>query len=162
MAGGTLRFEDTANAPAEWLTINYKGRNPVMVFSVIPQAIVDTLKISSANLFEDHIKWDTTDETRTFYGIWRGRNNEDRWTQTWVTVVAQGGQSPDKTGWVNIFIKATLKTEYPYWNFIQKNLWWIYNRRFYYKNRRAYLDRAKDFTYLIRDEIRAALGILPR
>ncbi|MBI5347144.1 MAG: hypothetical protein HZB66_00895 [Candidatus Aenigmarchaeota archaeon] len=156
-----LEFEDTANAPAEWITINYKGKNPVLVYTVVPRAIVDILKISSANLFEDHIKWDFTGDNKMFYGIWRGRDNNDRWTDTWVRVVIQGVMEPDKTGWVTVYIKATIKTKYTYANFIQRNLWWIFNRWFYYKARRAYLDLAKDRAYMIRDEIRAALGILP-
>ncbi len=156
-----LEFEDTALAPAEWITINYKGKNPVIVYTVVPRAIVDVLKISSSHLFEDHVKWDVTDETKTFYGVWRGRYKNDRWSKTWVKVIIQGAQSPDKTGWVNIYIRAILHTGYTYSNFVQKNLWWIYNRWFYYKQRRAYMDYAKDLAYNIRDEVRAALGILP-
>ena len=75
-------------------------------------------------------------------------------------ITIQGAQSTkDLTGWVKIKIYGTVETKYEYSNFIQRSFWWTYNYLFYYKQRRDYIEYAKDLIYEMMDNFKEALGI---
>ncbi len=89
-----------------------------------------------------------------------GRRKEDRWTDTRVRILAQGEQSSaEKTGWIRIVLKGYITTQYQYTNFIQKSFWWFYNYGFYYKQRRRYMEFAKDNLLLLRERMQRTLAI---
>ncbi len=155
-----IRIIDDIMAPSESIRINFKGEYPFKVVPMIPTLLRDVMKITGVDIYERDVRWDFSVEPKPFYGYWIGRRREDRWSLAFVIVIVQGEQSSkDKTGWVNILIKGTLQTNYEYTNFIQKSFWWFYNLMFYFKQRRNYIDYAKDDVYKMRDILTRTLGV---
>lgn len=122
--------------------------------------IKEVMRITGKDVWETDIRWDITSDPRPFYGFWMGKRKEDVWTNTRIRIIAQGEQSSkEKIGWIKIIVKGQVTTKYSYSNFIQKSFWWFYNYMFYYKQRRRYIDYAKDNIFIIKDRIQRALGI---
>ncbi|MCX6819521.1 MAG: hypothetical protein NT129_06015 [Candidatus Aenigmarchaeota archaeon] len=157
---GKITIVDDLLAPQDYITVNYKGKNPFMVCTMFLGILRDVMKISSIDLYENDVRWDITDDPRTFYGVWFGKRGEDNWSTSRIKIRAQGAQSSkDKTGWITIMIKGWLETKHEYTNFIQKSFWWFFNYMFYYKQRRKYIEFSKDNIYQIREKITQILGI---
>ncbi|MBI2076174.1 MAG: hypothetical protein HYT72_02920 [Candidatus Aenigmarchaeota archaeon] len=157
----TIRIIDDILAPAETVKINYEGKNPYTPVLIIPQLLRDVMKITGQHIREIDTRWDITSDPRPFYALYEGRRTEDRWTKTMVRFIAQGVQSSkDKTGWVRLQFKGNIMTEYEYANFIQKSFWWLFNYTFYYKQRRRYIEMAKDNIHTMKARMQSALGIL--
>ena len=158
---GHIVMTDEIQAPTEVTILRYTGKNPFAVVALIPRLIKDVMKITSVNIREHEIKWDVTVDPADFYGYWQGRRLEDNWSTTQIIIVAQGAQSrKEKTGWAEVRLKGTVRSEYTYNNFIQKSFWWFYNLMFYYKQRRRYIDYAQDNIFQIRESLQKSLGIL--
>ena len=86
----------------------------------------------------------------------------DKWSTINLKFTALGHQSgKDSTGDLNLEIEGTLDTEYTYSNFIQRGIWWSFNRMFYYKQRRMYIDEGADIATKIKEEVQRKLDILP-
>src|SRR3989338_6835411 len=159
---GTIEIIDDILAPSDTLKFKFKGKNPFTAMAITPGLIKETMKISAKDLFEHDIRWDVSGEPRDFYGKWMGKRKDDRWTVSFIRVLIQGKQdSKTKEGNAEIQIKGTIKTEYNYANFIHKWFWWVYNRSFYYKQRRMYIDSNKDDMLTIKRKLQIALGIEP-
>ncbi len=155
-----ITIVDDILAPSEVIRINFRGSYPFKVVTMVPTMLRDVMKITGVDLFERDVRWDFSNDPRAFYGYWIGKRGEDRWTTTYVTVIVQGEQSSrDKTGSVTIQLKGTVQTRYDYTNFIQKSFWWFYSLMFYYKQRRNYIEYAKDNVYKMRDILTRALGV---
>jgi hypothetical protein len=155
-----IKIIDDLLAPRDYINISFKGKEPFAVCTQFPKLLVDVLKISGKDVFETDIRWDITEDPRAFYGVWRAKREDDRWSNVRVKVIAQGAQSSkDKLGWITINVKGWLETEYEYTNFIQKSFWWFFNYMFYYRQRRKYIDYAKDDILRIKERILDILGI---
>ena len=155
-----INIIDDIMAPSDVIRINFRGAYPFKVVTMVPTMLRDVMKITGVDLYERDIRWDFNVDPRDFYGYWIGKRKEDRWSTTFVIVIVQGAQSSkDKTGWVNIIIKGNVQTKYEYTNFMQKSFWWFYNLMFYFKQRRAYIEFAKDNIFKMRDILTRALGV---
>jgi len=155
-----LRFDDDILHPRNKITLSFKGKNPYLPCQIIVDLARDILKISAKDVFIKDLRWDATSDPRSFYGVWYFRHEEDRWTDTMLKVTMQGEQSAtDKTGWIKIDLEGKVSTKFEYSNFLQKALWFLFNRSFYYRQRRAYLEQGKEFIYKLREEILSALNI---
>ena len=158
-----VQLIDDILAPRDTILVKFQGRNPFLPVSMSPGLLRNIMKISSKDIMETDVRWDATGEMRNFYGKWMGKRTEDRWTATWIRIVIQGDQhAKEKTGSVTIEIKGTIRTNFKDENFVQRAFWWLYNRSFYYKQRRMYTEMAKDNMFDIRDAFQKALGIAPR
>ena len=158
---GEIKIIDDILAPSDTLIIRHEGKNPFIAVTLIPKLVKDVMKIPGKDMFETDLRWDVTSDPRDFYGVWMGQRKEDKWTITKIRVLAQGEQSEkDKTGRIRIDLKGTIETNYNYSNLINRSFWWFYNYAFYYKQRRAYIDFAKDNIYKIREELLSAMNIL--
>lgn len=156
----SIEIIDDIMAPADFILINFRGKNPFIVCGMIPGLIKDVMRITGKDVWETDIRWDITADPRPFYGVWKGKRKEDKWTETFIRVVAQGEQtSKDKTGWIRVELKGTIETKYNYTNFIQKSFWWFFNYMFYFKQRRRYIDWANDNIMIMREKITRQLGI---
>lgn len=156
-----IRIVDDILAPSEIVRVNYEGKNPFTVVAMTPQLLRDVMKITGVDLRELDSRWDITADPRPFYAYNLGKRQEDRWTRTVIRVITQGVQSSkDKVGWSRTIIKGTVTTRYEYTNFIQKSFWWFFNYVFYYKQRRRYLELARDNITTMKTRIQSALGIL--
>ncbi len=154
-----IEIIDDILAPSEMIRIKFKGKNPFAVCTLFPGLFKDVMRISGVDLRENDIRWDITADPREFYGMWQGKRKEDRWTTSFIRVVAQGAQSSkDKTGWLDLQLKGYVRTKYEYSNFLQKSFWWFFNYMFYYKQRRNYIDFSKDNIYRLKEIIERTLG----
>jgi hypothetical protein len=155
-----IRFIDDILAPIDTMKMHYEGKNPFRIFDMVRGLLRDIMKISSKDILETDVRWDIFADPRDFYGMWMGKRNEDRWTQTQIRIIIQGQmEMKTRMGWADIRFKGTVNTEYEYTNFIQRAFWWSYNRFFYYNQRRMYLDYAKDNIFDIKKQMQIALGI---
>lgn len=151
---------DDILAPSEMISTRFVGKNPFAICTMVPGMLKDVMKISGVDLRENDIRWDITSDPRPFYGMWQGKRTEDRWSRTVIRIIIQGAQSTvDKTGWADIKYKGYLRTQYHYSNFIQKSFWWFFNYMFYYRQRRNYIDYAKDNVYRMKEVLETKLGI---
>lgn len=151
---------DDILAPSDKCIVRYKGPNPFVAFAMFPRVIRDVMKVTGKDTFETDVRWDSSEDPRGFYGMWYCKRGEDTWTKTQIRAIAQGAQSlKDKEGWLYLELKGNVITSYDYTNFVQRSFWWFYNRTFYYKQRRKYIDFAKDDIFRIRDRVLRALHI---
>ena len=60
-------------------------------------------------------------------------------------------------GKIRIEFYGYIETEYNYANFLQRALWLLYNRIFYYKERRMYIERGKEWLFKLRERIMSAI-----
>jgi hypothetical protein len=156
---GELSFAEDVLSPASELIVEYTGKEPFWVMNAAGRLMRDVMKITTVQLREDEVRWDTTGDTKDFYGIFRAYRTEDAWSKTLVRIIVQGDIGKDRTGYVKIKIKGILNTKFEYPTPIHKWLWEIWNYTFYYKQRRAYIDFAKDDIMTIREKILEAYGI---
>jgi hypothetical protein len=155
-----IKIIDDILAPREFIRIGFKGENPFKVCEMVKGLLRIVLKVSTKDIFETDVRWDVTEDPRSFYGVWKGNYDHDRWTNSIIRIIIQGEQSvKDKTGHSTIILKGTTETKFEYSNFIQRSFWWFYNQMFYYRQRRMYNEYAKDLIYIIRDKILEALEI---
>ena len=155
----SIKVEDDILLPLESLRVNYKGSNPFNACKAFPTILKDIMKVSSSSIGETELKWDTTGPSADFYGKWIARRSEDRWTKTFIRIIAQGDQSKDYKGSIKIIIKGTVATEYEFSNFIQKSFWWFFNLGFYYNQRRKYLEYARENVEDIKISIQKVLNV---
>ncbi len=156
---GKMNITDEILAPEGSIKINFEGKNPFVVVTMIPSLLRDTMKITGKDIHEMDIRWDATSDPREYYGKWQGRRQDDRWTLTRIRLLVQGSQSlKDKTGWVSVEFKGFVDTSLNYSTFIQKQLWWVFFRTFYWKQRMRYLELAKDNIYTMKEKILRELG----
>jgi len=155
-----ITIVDDILIPSESFFVNFKGKNPFTVCGMFPTMLKEIMKITGKDIWETDLRWDLTSDPRPFYGVWMGKRTEDIWTKTRIRILAQGAQgSKDKVGWIRVQMKGTVETEYDYSNFFQKSLWWFYSFMFYYKQRRNYIDFAKDNMEILKARINKSLGI---
>ncbi|MFH0832914.1 MAG: hypothetical protein V1900_04295 [Candidatus Aenigmatarchaeota archaeon] len=154
-----IRIVDDSLAPQDFISINYQGKEPYAVCTKVTDWLKAVWKVTGIDVYELDIRWDITNDPRTFYGYWRVKKEYDNWTFSKAKVRAQGAQSSkDRTGWLNIVIDGWVETKYEYTNFIQKSFWWFYNYMFYYKQRRMYLEYEKDLINKLKENILRTLG----
>src|SRR3989338_8675623 len=118
-------IEDIVLSPKEEAVIEYSGYNPFLIATIARNIIRDVLKISGSAMREDDVRWYKSDpNSRWFYGVWRGKKEEDRWTYFWVRIGAEGSYNiKDKMGSVRIQLRAHMYTEFEYSNPISRSLW---------------------------------------
>ncbi len=147
--GPSLNIIDDIIAPSDRMKVKFSGSNPASILGMVPGMIKGVMKIPGKDLLETDIRWDVTDGS--FYGVWMGKRTEDRWTTTYIRVIAQGMQNKEGLGNFTIEIKGTVETKYKFSNFVQRGFWWVYNHSFYYKQLRGYLENGKDDIYTMRN-----------
>lgn len=151
---------DDILAPSDKIIIRYKGANPFAAFAMFPRVIRDMMKVTGKDTFETDVRWDSSEDPRGFYGMWYCKRREDRWTTTIIRAIVQGTMGlKEKQGTLYVELKGTVTTSYEFSSFIQRSFWWFYNRSFYYKQRRRYIDYAKDDIFRIRDRVLRTLQI---
>ena len=160
MADNKISFHEDVLAPSAVLIIEFSGKNPVWILGKAVKLLRDTMKVSTVNTREDDIKWDITNpEKKSFYGFWRCNRGEDNWSKTWLKIVAQGDVNREGYGSVKIKLEGWIDTKVEFGSPISRWLWMLWNYTFYWKQRRAYVDFAKDEIYQMKAKIQEAYGI---
>lgn len=153
-----ISINDDVLAPLRKVVLNYQGNEPYIQGNTIKTMIRKHLEIGPTWAWEMKHKWDQRDGS--FYDVWRGEKSEDKWSTVIVFVKLTGEENKERYGKLKIEIVGVLNTKYEYSNAIQKMLWLLYNRYFYYKQRRFYIEQAKHkYIYAIRDELAELLRI---
>lgn len=160
MGEGDIVIMEDILAPADTLKLKFTGKNPYAAVAMARDLLRDIMKITSKDILETDIRWDTSGKIPSFYGKWMGKRPEDRWTKTFIRLIIQGEQnSQDKTGWAEVRFKGWVQTQYGYSNFLQRSFWWFFNTTFYHKQRQLYLEQAKDNIYDMRDKLKAVFEL---
>jgi hypothetical protein len=155
-----LTLIDDILAPKDTIVINFKGKDPYKVVLSIQKLLVGVVKLETKDVYETDSRWNLIADPRDFYSVWIAKKEEDKWSTTVLRVIIQGAQSmKDKTGWTRIELKGNLITKYKFSNFFQRSFWWFYNKMFYYKQRRIYIELRKDNLHEVRNMLMDSLGI---
>jgi hypothetical protein len=156
----SISIVDDLLYPRDKIEIKFSGENVASICNLIRPILESVLQVEAKDTYERLLKWDSTSNPRSFYNEWTTNKEEDKWTVYSFKIIIKGSQDINtRKGNVTIEIYSWLKTSYEYSNFIQRFLWILYNRVFYYKRRREYMERGKWLTFQLRDEIMKALNI---
>lgn len=155
----TISIVDDVLAPLRKVVLNYEGEDPYFPLrDKIKPLIRKHLEVGPTWAWEMKHKWDQRDGS--FYDVWRGEKSEDKWSTVVVFIKLRGEENKERYGKLKIEIVGVLNTKYEYSNALQKMLWLLYNRYFYYKQRRFYIEQAKHkYIYAIRDDLAEMLRI---
>ena len=156
----SLTIVDNILYPRDKLVIRYTGENVKEVCNIIRPILERVLQVEAKDTYERILKWDSTSNPRSFYNEWTTNKEEDKWTVYSFKIIAQGTHDINTNrGSVTIEIYAWLRTSYDYSNFIQRFFWSLYNKFFYYRRRREYLEQGRMLTFELRDAFMQALKI---
>ncbi len=144
----TITMEDDCLAPDLQIVINYKGLNPIIAYQKLKRAMRDTWEVEAKDYWEREFRWDASGDPREFIVKAYVVKNMDKFSRVVVEIFVQGHQpsDPSKPGDAEIRIGGYLKSRFggrgvidDARNPIYKALIWMYNRYFYYEQRRYYL-----------------------
>lgn len=141
-------------APEREYTAEYKCYHPTRIMTSMLELLKMVWRVPSSAAYWDKVKWDATSEKSEFYGVWRARDNKDRYSKVWNKIVILGVQGKDKNGKVTIKVKPTLETTFPYKTVVDKTVLQIYLNTVYRKQILQYVDlaqrRVKEFDHEVR------------
>lgn len=153
-----LKIKTDILAPESVKVINFSGYNTPRFLKIVPSLMKEVFRLSGSKFFEDKIKWDTSTESTSFYGEWRGKDDKDGRTSVWVKIKLQGSQhEKEKKGNIAISISGQMVTKFGYSNFLDKGLYWTYSKLFYSDLRRRYFNEAKKNLEQIEMELKKEL-----
>jgi hypothetical protein len=147
--------------PEDEKTLSFTCEHPSRFFSFLPRLTRQIFRITSSHWFEDRIKWDVGDTSVQFFGVWRGEDSKDSRTGVWITIKLQGEQKLDeqKMGNATIHLSAILRTKFPYLTILDKGLYKSYTYLFYNKQRRYYMEEARQRLLQLENEIKKIIGV---
>ncbi len=156
----SIEIVDDILAPEESIVISYKGDNPIQICFKISDWLKKIFLVESKDIYERKFKISKLSDVRDFYNMWHVEKDKDKWSTIYCKVTITGKQSwKTKKGSIRIEITAWLRTSYEYSNFIQRAFWLIFNRIFYYKKRRGYVQEGRMLVEALKDEIYNTLKI---
>lgn len=149
-------------SPEEEKTFSFTCPHPSRFFKIIPQLLQNTFEVTTSHLFEDKIKWDVGDTSVQFFGWWRVDEGKDRRSRILAQIKFQGSQElkGEMKGNATIFLTAFLTTRFPYTNVLEQGIYKIYTYLLYNKQRRFYIEQAKNRLQHIENEIRRNIGLM--
>jgi len=144
-------------APAPAKTIQFVGKAPARIFDSVKDLMKDIFGMDSGSIWEDKIKWDTSSNPVSFYGLWRGKMGKDAYSKVWIEIEAAGTQSKeDGTGELSVKIKGKLETSFKHSTILHRGMFRIFKITFYKKQREQYMIDAvrklNDFEDAIREQ----------
>jgi len=150
----SIKIVDDLFFPEDRIVLNFRGYNPLAVCNIIKPLLIKILKVEAKDTIEKVFRWDRSSDPRSFYNFWTVDKEQDRWSSVFLKVVIQGHQhSKTKEGNVRIELYGWLETKYEYSNFLQRMVWLTYNRIFYYKKRRDYMDKGRGYVFRLKNEL---------
>lgn len=157
------QITDDVFTPEYIKTVVLTVDNPAKLLKEMPELMLASFRRpSSADMYEDQIKWDVSGDPVGFYGAWRVRDPKDARTTVWGIVVIQGKQGvKDKRGTVTIWLRGNITTKIPFTTPIDKSIAWMYMYMFYKERKRAYAAKAQKHFDDLENAIREMFGIMP-
>jgi len=140
------------------VNIEYKGRNPQLIYRKIKRALRDIFRIPEGNLQERNFKWETSEKGEEFSADWDAIKPLDNFTYIKIEVRLRGFVSGG-VGRISVSYRPTLVTEYPQDTFWQQNILYEMLRRlwhvlFYRKKRNEYFEMAQKMAERFEEEIK--------
>lgn len=159
---------DEIPAPREFIQIEYKGPNPLRVYHELNQLFRMVWEVKGTQLNEPDFRWDTTADPRPFFIQVFIEKGMDKFTSYRVDVKMQGTQptDPSKDGSLRIEIHGWIETKFdldnrivPINKALLPILWLPYNKFFYQKVRRRYIEWHRRRIDRLADTIRELLKV---
>lgn len=140
------------------VSIEYKGRNPEVIYRQVKRLLVDIFRIPEGNLQEKIFKWETSEKGSEFKADWDAIKPLDGFTYIKIEVRLRGFMSGG-VGRVSISYRPTLVTEYPQDTFWQQNILYEMLRRmwhslFYRKKRNEYYEMAMKMAHTFEERLK--------
>lgn len=158
-----MKVKTNVLAPAESSTIQYFGNNPMQVFKVIPDLMMDIYRIDPGSFWEDDVRIDASGDPIPFFGYWRGKDGKDAFTTFWIEIEVRGRQAREsKQGDVSVKIKPKFKTEFKFPTPLHRGIFWIYSLSFYKKQMEKYIKEARDLTDEFENAVRAHFDLMKK
>ncbi|MCD6557510.1 MAG: hypothetical protein J7K31_00555 [Candidatus Aenigmarchaeota archaeon] len=156
-------IQDFVLAPDEKILLIFKGKDPYKMVETMKLNIKNIYQVPGKDIKTLNFKWDNTGEVREFFVKWIISPKKDKWTKAYVPFIIQGTVNA-KTGLgdFTFIMFPWITTIYTYTNALQKALWWFYNRYFYYKQRRAYIEEERKLAFQFRDAVLEQMGMKRR
>ncbi|MBS3052766.1 MAG: hypothetical protein J4428_05345 [Candidatus Aenigmarchaeota archaeon] len=141
-------MQDDCLAPDLQITLNFKGPNPIIAYQKLKRAMRDVWEVEAKDYWEREFRWDTSGDPREFLVKAYVVKMLDRFSRVIIEIYVHGHQpsDPSKSGDVEVRIGGYLKTEFggkgiidDARNPLYKGLLWMYNKYFYWGQRRYYL-----------------------
>ena len=128
------------------VSIEFKGRNPELIYKKVRRSLQEIFRIPEGNLQEKTFKWETSEKGSEFKAEWDAIKPLDNFTYIKIEVRLRGFVSGG-VGRVSITYRPTLVTEYPQDTFWQQNILYEIFRRlwhtiFYRKRRNEFYEMA--------------------
>ena len=159
----TIKIVQDVLAPEYQKVTKLSGYHPSQLLKIIPDTLLNVFRQQTPALFEDELKWDTSDDPVMFFSKWRLRDGKDRRTKVVVSVIVEGYQSKqDLSGKVTVALRCQILTEINYQTVIDRSLYWLYDRFFYKRHRMEYIEEARRRMIELEDKIKAYFGTLER
>ncbi|OYT57222.1 MAG: hypothetical protein B6U68_02150 [Candidatus Aenigmarchaeota archaeon ex4484_14] len=158
-----IYMQDFVLAPDEKILIVFKGKNPFKMVETMKFNIKRIYQVPGKDIKTLHFKWDNTAQVRDFFAKWIITPKKDKWTKAWIPFIIQGTvDSKTNLGDFTFIMFPWITTIYTYANSLQKALWWLYNRYFYYEQRRNYIEEERKLAFQFRDAIIEQMGMKRR
>ncbi len=156
----SIKISDYVLSPVEFITLSYSGPKPLSILKNAENIMKIGTDVATSGLFNTILKYDATDGS--FYNKLYTSRGFDKFTGSKFFMELSGQQNLEtNNGSIKIKIWATLDTEFPYANGLQKSLWWTYFHTYYkvYRNRCRIV--AEKYVYKLRDTFTEMAGIKP-
>ena len=144
-----ITVEDDCLVPYGKFTIKYKGSNPFQAVQKTKKILRKIFEVEAKDYWERDFRYNPDEDPRGFFLRAYVKKGLDSFSSVIAEVIIQGKQpsDPNKEGWVEIKIGGVLKSSYggstifqDINNPIAKAFYWFYDKYFYQKQRRFYLD----------------------
>lgn len=154
-------LEDDCLTPTAKMQISYKGPNPIKLFKSMRPMLEKIFGIGGKDIWERDFRWDTSEDPRGFFIRVCIDKSFDKRSSLFAEIIFQGSQpsDPSKDGKMTVSISGKLKTEYEITSPIYRVFWGSYNRLFYWKVRKGYLDLCNVWLDKTWREFRALLNM---
>ncbi|MEM7821296.1 MAG: hypothetical protein QXX38_00540 [Candidatus Aenigmatarchaeota archaeon] len=153
------------------IDITYSGPNPQKAYEKLLDVLLNVLKVPRENIQEKVFKWERAPEGETFSSGMEVIKNFDKFSYMQLTISIGGFAKPSKEfgkeGRVSIEIEGVVRTEYPQdttWerSFLYEIFRTFYHKVFYKEERRRYVEKCREWMFLIESELKSFFAMLPK
>lgn len=160
-------IEDDILAPRGYIRIEFRGTDPLSIYTKIRDMMLTIFHARGVDYFEDFFQWDVTSDPAMLFVRIHVERGVDKWTRAYVYLKIHGKQSKaTKSGWVDIEITGKMSTGYPTDTIFQKIVFYpflyIYHYMIYNNIRRKYIGIYKKWIEEFEMGVRSTFGIVQR
>ncbi len=168
-----ITIEDDCMKPpgAPYITLNYSGPNPQLLYKKIKELILTIWKADLSELQEKEFMWDRTAGAEKFSVKFELIKDLDTFSYMEMGVSLSGTAEPSKEfgkeGSASVRIDPKIRTEYPQdtlWqrSFIYEIFRVFYHRVLYEEARKRFKEECRRNAMLLQEEIKSFLNLIPK